>query len=132
MLLGIVNGLTEWVFAYRDHVSITISSADRLLYEPRERLAAQIWHEVGTVCGLGSQLPPWQIVNERRATFASTPDQDAKRPSARTGWTNVVLAGDWTQTDLPATIEGAVRSGYRAASIIMEEHATACGGIAVR
>lgn len=132
MILGVVNGLAEWVFAYRDHVSVTISSADRLLDAPRERLAAQIWRELGTLCGLGRQLPPWQIVSERRATFAAIPDQDAKRPSARTSWTNVVVAGDWTQTDLPATIEGAVRSGYGAASIIIEKHEAAHGGIAIR
>ncbi|MBV9568298.1 MAG: FAD-dependent oxidoreductase, partial [Hyphomicrobiales bacterium] len=131
MILGVVNGLTEWVFAYREHVSVTISSADRLLCEPRERLAALIWREVDALCGLGPELPPWQILNERRATFAAVPDQDVKRPSTRTNWTNVVLAGDWTQTDLPATIEGAVRSGYKAASIIMKEHETAHGAIAV-
>jgi squalene-associated FAD-dependent desaturase len=127
MMLGVVNGLTEWIFAYHDHVSVTISGADRLLGEPREKLAAQIWSEVAVLAGFGSQLPRWQIVNERRATFAATPDQDAMRPSARTSWENVVLAGDWTQTDLPATIEGAVRSGYRAASIIIERQKTAHG-----
>jgi squalene-associated FAD-dependent desaturase len=127
MMLGVVNGLSEWVFAYDDHVSVTISGADRLLGEPREKLAAQIWSEVAALAGFGSQLPPWQIVNERRATFAATPDQDAMRPPAQTSWENVVLAGDWTQTDLPATIEGAVRSGYRAASIIIERQKTAHG-----
>jgi uncharacterized protein with NAD-binding domain and iron-sulfur cluster len=68
--------------------------------------------------GLAGNLPPWQIVKEKRATFAATPAQDAKRPDARTRWPNVALAGDWVQTGLPATIEGAVRSGYRAASIV--------------
>ena len=68
--------------------------------------------------GLPSELPPWQIVRERRATFAATPAQDAKRPGATTKWSNLVLAGDWTDSDLPATIEGAIRSGNRAADII--------------
>ena len=130
MILGVVNGLVEWVFAYRDHVSVTISSADRLLGEPREQLAVRIWREVAALCGLRSQLPPWQIVNERRATFTATPGQDAKRPSARTDWANIVLAGDWTQTGLPATIEGAVRSGYRAASVVMERRETGHASIA--
>ncbi|HUO55056.1 MAG TPA: FAD-dependent oxidoreductase, partial [Rhodoblastus sp.] len=53
---------------------------------------------------------------EKRATFAATPAQDALRPGAETQWRNLVLAGDWTQTGLPATIEGAVRSGVRAAA----------------
>ncbi|SDR28718.1 squalene-associated FAD-dependent desaturase [Rhizobiales bacterium GAS113] len=125
MILGVVNGLTEWLFAYPDHVSVTISGADRLLDRPRDVLAAEIWREVAALSGLDPALPPWQIVKERRATFAATPTQDAKRPSARTRWANVVLAGDWTQTGLPATIEGAVRSGYKAASIIAERRALA-------
>jgi uncharacterized protein with NAD-binding domain and iron-sulfur cluster len=68
--------------------------------------------------GLPEALPPWQIVRERRATFAATPAQDAKRPGAVTRWRNLVLAGDWTDTGLPATIEGAIRSGNRAAELI--------------
>ena len=125
MILGVVNGLTEWLFAYPDHVSVTISGADRLLDRPREMLAAEIWREVAALTGLGPELPPWQIVKERRATFAATPMQNAKRPSAHTRWRNVVIAGDWTQTGLPATIEGAVRSGYKAASIVGERRARA-------
>jgi hydroxysqualene dehydroxylase len=125
IILGVVNGLTQWLFAYPDHVSVTISGADRLLDTPRDILAAEIWREVAALGGFGPQLPSWQIVKERRATFAATPTQDAKRPSARTRWTNVMLAGDWTQTGLPATIEGAVRSGYKAASILAERRAEA-------
>jgi hydroxysqualene dehydroxylase len=131
MILGVVNGLTQWLFAYPDHVSVTISGADRLLDRPREMLAAEIWREVAALSGLGPELPPWQIVKEKRATFAATPMQDAKRPSARTRWTNVVLAGDWTQTGLPATIEGAVRSGYKAASIIAERRVEAAPHIRI-
>ena len=63
-------------------------------------------------------MPPWQIVRERRATFAATPAEDAKRPGAKTAWRNLFLAGDWTQTGLPATIEGAIRSGNRAADLL--------------
>jgi len=63
-------------------------------------------------------MPPWQIVRERRATFAATPAENAKRPGAATAWSNLVLAGDWTATGLPATIEGAIRSGNRAADLL--------------
>ena len=70
---------------------------------------------------LPAALPPWQIVRERRATFAATPEQDAKRPGPATPWRNLVLAGDWTDTGLPATIEGAIRSGNRAAELVVEQ-----------
>jgi len=117
-ILGVVNGLVEWLFAFPDHMSVTISGADRLLESGRQELAGEIWGEVARLTGLGGDLPPWQIVKERRATFAATPTQDAKRPGTRTRWSNVVLAGDWTQTGLPATLEGAISSGYTAASMV--------------
>jgi hydroxysqualene dehydroxylase len=117
-ITGVVNGTIEWLFSFPDRLSVTISGADRLLDVPRETLARTIWDEVAVVAGLPKPLPPWQIVRERRATFAATPGENAKRPGARTAWSNLVLAGDWTRTGLPATIEGAVRSGNRAADLI--------------
>jgi squalene-associated FAD-dependent desaturase len=119
-IIGIVNGTTEWLFSFPDRLSVTISAADRLLDVPRETLAQTIWSEVATVAGLPKALPPWQIVRERRATFAATPAENAKRPPAKTAWRNLVLAGDWTQTGLPATIEGAIRSGNRAADLVSD------------
>ena len=117
-ILGVLNGTVQWLFAFPGRLSVTISAGDRLIDSPREELAKTIWSEVASLTGLPSELPPWQIVRERRATFAATPAQDAKRPGATTKWSNLVLAGDWTDSDLPATIEGAIRSGNRAADII--------------
>jgi squalene-associated FAD-dependent desaturase len=119
-ITGIVNGTVEWLFAFPDRLSVTISAADRLLDVARETLASQIWDEVATIARLPKAMPPWQIVRERRATFAATPAENAKRPGAATTWRNLVLAGDWTQTGLPATIEGAIRSGNRAADLVAD------------
>jgi hydroxysqualene dehydroxylase len=117
-MIGVVNGTIEWLFAFPDRLSVTISAADRLLEVPREILAEKLWQEVAAVAGLPMTLPPWQIVRERRATFAATPGENAKRPAATTAWRNLWLAGDWTRTGLPATIEGAIRSGNRAADLV--------------
>jgi squalene-associated FAD-dependent desaturase len=114
-LVGVLNGTTEWVFAFPGRISTTTSNADRFMNEPREALADTVWREVCEVTGLTGERPPWQIVRERRATFAATPEQNAKRPGTATAWHNLFLAGDWTATGLPATIEGAIRSGFRAA-----------------
>jgi len=114
-ILGVLNATVEWLFAFPGRLSVTISDGDRLIDTPREELAKTIWGEVARLTGLPPELPPWQIVRERRATFAATPAQDARRPSAETAWRNLILAGDWTNTGLPATIEGAIRSGHRAA-----------------
>jgi squalene-associated FAD-dependent desaturase len=117
-IIGVLNGVVEWIFAFHNRLSVTISAADRLVDMPREELGRQIWREVAAVAQLPDTLPPWQIVRERRATFAATPQENAKRPGVETAWSNLYLAGDWTDTGLPATIESAVRSGHRAAARI--------------
>ncbi len=117
LLLGMIGTLTEWLFAFDDRLSVTISGADRLIDEPREALAEKIWAEVSAATGLPAASPPWQIVKEKRATFAATPAQEKRRPDAKTSWTNLWLAGDWTNTGLPATIEGSITSGYKAAEL---------------
>ena len=119
-ILGVLNGTTEWIFAFPGRLSVTISAGDRLIDTPRENLARTIWDEVKAATGLSAELPPWQIVRERRATFAATPAQDARRPGPGTRWRNLVLAGDWTNTGLPATIEGAIQSGDRAAALVAQ------------
>jgi len=117
-ILGVLNGAIQWLFAFPGRLSVTISAGDRLIDTPREELAKTVWAEVAKVTNLPNALPPWQIVRERRATFAATPEQELRRPGAETAWRNLVLAGDWTNTGLPATIEGAIRSGNRAAELL--------------
>ena len=118
-ILGVVGGLVEWLFAFPQRLSVTISNADRLVDVPREELAQAIWRDICKAAGMQDELPPWQIVRERRATFEATPEQNALRPGASTNWKNLFLAGDWTDTGLPATIEGSVRSGDRAADLVL-------------
>src|SRR5262245_42782861 len=117
-MLGVINGTCEWIFPLPNRISATISDGGRLFDMARAELAQIIWNDIAKVAGLSRDLPPWQIVRERRATFTATPEQNARRPAAETAWNNLILAGDWTQTGLPATIEGAVRSGYRAADLV--------------
>ncbi len=119
-MIGVIGGAAQWVFAFDGRVSITVSGADDFVDQDRDSLAALFWKDVAKVYGFGPEMPPWQIVKERRATFAATPEQDAKRPGARTRWRNLVLAGDWTDTGLPATIEGAIRSGHKAAKLALD------------
>jgi hypothetical protein len=120
MLLGLVGGKAEWLFLRDGIASVTISAADRLIDEPAERLAADLWREVAAALELdGAVIPPNRIIKEKRATFAQTPEEVKRRPGAGTPWSNLRLAGDWTDTGLPATIEGAIRSGDRAAELVL-------------
>lgn len=118
-MLGLTNATSEWIFTHPDRISVTISGADRLMDEDREALAQRIWVEVSRALGITAPMPRWQIVKEKRATFAATPEQDARRPHTKTRWRNLFLAGDWVQNGLPATIEGAIRSGDSAARLVL-------------
>jgi len=118
--IGLIGGTAEWVFIKPDIVSVTISAANRMVDEPAEEIAAAVWPDVRAACGgLGETVPRWRVVKERRATFAATDAQERRRPTARTPLARLVLAGDWTATGLPATIEGAIRSGNTAAGIVL-------------
>lgn len=116
-MIGVLNGTVEWIFCFPERISVTVSNADRLIDTDRDRLAEILWRDTANVLKLKSALPAWQIVKEKRATFAATPEQERKRPGTATPFDNLFLAGDWTDTGLPATIEGAIRSGAFAADL---------------
>src|SRR5260370_27756137 len=104
--LGVVGGLVEWLFAFPQRLSVTVSNADRLVDMPREELAQAIWRDICKAGGIRGELPPWQIVRERRATFEATPEQNALRPGPSTNLRNPFLAGAWTATGFPAPLRG--------------------------
>ncbi len=118
-MLGVIGGTAEWIFAFDDRISVTVSCADAIVDQDREALATTIWGDVAKALNIAAPMPAWQIVKEKRATFAATPAQDARRPQQNTRWRNLFLAGDWVQTGLPATIEGALRSGESAAALAL-------------
>ena len=116
--VGVLGGAAEWIFVKQGVVSTTVSAGNDRLDVTSDVLAQQVWFDVHRVLRLGVQMPPYRVVREKRATFAATPAQDRRRPRARTALANLVLAGDWTATGLPATIEGAIRSGRTAANTL--------------
>lgn len=119
-LLGLIGGLSHWLFLRGDIASVTISAADAIVDDPAESLALRMWPEIARALGIAAtELPRYRIVKEKRATFAQTPAALARRPGVASAYSNLYLAGDWTATGLPATIEGAIRSGHRAAERLL-------------
>lgn len=119
-LLGLAGGFAEWLFVRGSVASITVSAADACLDEPSESLARKAWADVAKALSLPADgLPTYRVIKEKRATIAQTSAMLARRPAPRTDLANLLLAGDWTATGLPATIEGAVRSGHRAAALAL-------------
>ena len=117
---GIVGGVAEWAFRRGRVLSVTVSAADALMDEDADQLAARLWADVAALSGLAREpVPPHRVIKERRATVAATPENETRRPGTKTRWPNLFLAGDGTKTGLPGTIEGAVRSGFRASDAVM-------------
>jgi hydroxysqualene dehydroxylase len=124
--LALLNGTAHWLFFRDDVVSATVSAAEAIVDLPAEEIAARIWADVARAVETpAAPLPPYRIVKEKTATFAQTPAEVARRPAAKTAYFNLVLAGDWTATGLPATIEGALRSGRTAARLVLAQRSSA-------
>jgi squalene-associated FAD-dependent desaturase len=116
---GLVGGVAEWAFAKGEILSVTVSAANRYADMDNEEMVALVWRDLTVAFGLPAEIPPHRVVREKRATFAASPAMLHKRPATMTGNVDVVLAGDWTDTGLPATIEGAIRSGNKAAQVML-------------
>jgi zeta-carotene desaturase len=84
---------------------VDIAIGDLRLYFPRVKEA---------------RLVKSQVIKEQRATFSPAPETECLRPTPESGLPRVFLAGDWTRTGWPATMEGAVRSGYLAAEAVAQ------------
>ncbi|MDX1922864.1 MAG: hydroxysqualene dehydroxylase HpnE [Alphaproteobacteria bacterium] len=119
-ILGLIGGDVEWIFEKPNMISTTTSAAEKIVDKSAEEIAALLWGDIAKVYGLNVQeIPPYRIVKEKRATFAATPEEIIRRPAIAARNTNLVVCGDWTNTGLPSTIEGAIRSGRSAAEQII-------------
>lgn len=120
-LLGIVGGQAQWLFVRNDIASVTVSAADDLAKLESNELAKVLWNDTAIALELSQpNIPLVRIIKEKRATFAQTPENVKQRPECITQYNNLFLAGDWTNTGLPATIEGAIVSGHKAARIALD------------
>ena len=129
---AVVDSQAQWIFNRtamgaagrlgEHHVAVSISGARREIDVPRDDLAAGVRAELEHVlpASRAAELVASAVVKEPRATFAAAPGQGARRPGTATPLERVALAGAWTDTDWPATMEGAVRSGIRAARHALE------------
>jgi squalene-associated FAD-dependent desaturase len=121
LFIGAINGIAEWIFRKREVLSVTVSAADRIVDRPADELRDLLWHDVAIAYRLPLHpVPSARIVKERRATFLASPEQLLRRPRLVTRWENLLLAGDYVDTGLPGTIEGAIGSGFAAARAALD------------
>ena len=118
-ILGLLSARAHWAFRRDDVVSVTVSAAEAVAAGSRDALLSRLWQEVSAATGLGDVAPlAARLLVEKAATFAPVPASLARRLPLRP-LSNVVLAGDHMSPPLPATLEGALASGARAARAAM-------------
>jgi protoporphyrinogen oxidase len=124
--VGLPGRTFQWVFDKRQvlgdsarHLSLVSSGAAPVAGQSNEWLASRAVEEIRAAfpAAGAANVERTVVVRERRATFSLAPGQPL-RPAAVTPVRNLYLAGDWTETGLPATIEGAVASGHQAARAV--------------
>ncbi|MEK9847273.1 MAG: FAD-dependent oxidoreductase, partial [Rhodospirillaceae bacterium] len=117
--IGLIGSKAQWVFFKDNVLSVTVSDAFQLSLKDNEEIGKEIWEEIKETFNLKSKaVPPFRVIKEREATISQTPNGVANRQGLRTNIRNLFIIGDWTQTDLPATIEGSIQSGREAAGLI--------------
>jgi zeta-carotene desaturase len=112
----------QWMYNKRDgrYVQLVVSASRSLTAMAREEVIALALREVAEFFPKvsGAKLEKAHVVKEIRATFSAEPGLETKRPLTGTAIPNLFLAGDWTRSGWPSTMEGAVRSGYKAAEAV--------------
>ncbi|MBL4619120.1 MAG: FAD-dependent oxidoreductase [Marinicaulis sp.] len=122
--IGMVSSLGQWVFVRDDVISLTTSASDALGADdrPNDDVVSQIWRETQVALDLGDvDYERVRVIREKRATPDQSPAGAAKRLKPVTKIRNLFLAGDHTDTGVPATIEGSIRSGDRAAELAINQ-----------
>jgi zeta-carotene desaturase len=103
-------------------VQVVVSASRMLTQMSREEVIQLALRELAEFFPAvkDAKLERAHVVKEMRATFSAKVGLEAKKPLSRTPISNLFLAGDWTKSDWPSTMEGAVRSGYKAAEAVLE------------
>jgi squalene-associated FAD-dependent desaturase len=128
------RGPVQWVFdrtpaagAGGQYLAVTLSAADELADWPTARLRALFEPALADLfpAARAARMEEFFVTRERHATFRAAPGSGRARPAARTPVAGLYLAGAWTRTGWPDTMEGAVRSGRAAAAALLADRAAA-------
>ncbi len=110
---GLIGSKIHWVYKNKNHISVVISSAEKMIELTSEEIYKICKDELKKYFPkfTGTKIQHYKVLKEKRATFKSTPESDIIRRKIKSPYKNFLLAGDWTNTQLPATIESAILSG---------------------
>jgi squalene-associated FAD-dependent desaturase len=117
---GLINSPLHWIFHKESHINVVISDANKFDKVSENELIEMTLNELEKYTPIRkSFLKKHKIIREKRATFIPEDKVLNKRPGVNSNFNNLFLAGDWTNTGLPATIESAAKSGRLAAEKVL-------------
>jgi len=122
--IGMIGSDGQWAFVRDDVISLTTSASNAIGTDdlPNDDVVSKIWRETQIALDLGdAEFERVRVIREKRATPDQSPAGAHKRLKPETQWRNLFLAGDHTDTGVPATIEGSIRSGVRAAKLALAQ-----------
>ncbi len=133
--LAVIGSKTQWIFdrkkilideyqSNNESITVTISNAESIANLSNAEISSMIYEELKILLQINenTKLLHSRVIKEMMATISITPDIEKIRPNTKTSIKNLYLAGDWTNTKLPATIEGACQSGIEASKKIIESN----------
>ncbi len=118
---GLINSDVHWIFNHGTHFTLVISDANKFIEKSKEEIIEIVSRELKKFVNIDTEeIREFKIIKEKRSTFIPTNKILKTRPGNKTKYSNFFLAGDWTDTGLPSTIESAVKSGRMAADFILK------------
>ena len=117
-IIGMIESKSQWIFVKKDHISITISDANKFEDIPNDIIAELVWKEVCEYLAEYLKLPTFRVIKEKKATYNQSPENNHLISSIKSLPKNLLIAGDWTQNKLPCTIEGSILSGKKAVELL--------------
>ncbi len=112
-IIGMISSHSQWIFVKNNYLSVTVSDANNFNNESQETLSTKVWEEICLLIGKNIKIPNCQIIKEKKATFVQSPNNFELIKKIKNLPRNLSICGDWTQSDLPCTIEGSIMSGKK-------------------
>ena len=136
LMTGLINATSHWAFEHSiihqpSHnfsantsrscvIAVVISGPGQHMKLDNKSLALKVHQELDKIIGQLPAYSQYQVIREKKATFSCQVGIQKQRPACTTAVKGLYLAGDYTDTDYPATLEGAVKSGFTAAQAVTE------------
>ncbi len=115
---GFINTVSQWIFVKKDCISVTVSDANKFNTINSNDITEIVWEEICAFIGKKIPYLSSQVIKEKKATYIQSPKNNSLVQKFNNMKKNNIFAGDWTQNNLPCTIEASILSGKKAIELL--------------